>query len=77
MCSELHWKLDITSLQRQTIPHGQTFLYGWYGLRQCERVIGILWSGARIMNWGFYGIYLKIWSEPSILEVNIIYCNDL
>ena len=56
---------------------GRTFLYVWYGLKQCDPVVGILWRGSQLINWWFSVVYLKIWSEPSILDLNILYCNDL
>ena len=48
-----------------------------FGLQQREYFIIILCNNARLVNWGFYGVFLKIWSEPSVLEVNIIWCTAL
>ena len=42
-----------------------------------EGVINILWGGARIVTWSFSQILFKIWSKPSVLEVNILCCNAL
>ena len=30
------------------------------------------WCDSWNMSWSFYGIFINIWSEPSILEVNIL-----
>ena len=40
----------------------------------CENFIIILWSDNQILAWVFTGIFLKIWSEPTFLEVNILWC---
>ena len=56
---------------------GRTFLYVRFRLRQCELIIIILWCDALLVTWGFSVIFLNIWSEPSINDVNIIRRNDL
>ena len=56
---------------------GQSLLYVRFVLRQSDIFIGILWRDARLSTWGFSKILLKIWSEPSILGVNIIRCTAL
>ena len=53
---------------------GRNFLCVHYILRRREHVIIILWDNAQLVTWGFYGILLNIWNEPSVLEVNIIWC---
>ena len=48
----------------------RTFLYVRFGLR----FIAIFWRDAHLMPWSLSGIFLKIWSEAIILELNIIRC---
>ena len=55
----------------------RTFLYLLYWLLQCDIISIIFCCDYRHISWSFAGNFLKIWSEPSILDVNIIYCNDL
>ena len=56
---------------------GRTFLYIRYVLKKCEHVNIILWVKARHVDWIYVGFSLKIWSELSVLEVNILCCTSL
>ena len=53
------------------------FLYVRYRLQRNDHVINILWVDSQIVAWGFAAIFIMICSEPSVLEVNIIWCNAL
>ena len=70
----------LNSLGRCTFYHfrdrrslaGRHFLYVHFLLWRRKLFIIILWSDAWLVNWGFPGIFLKIWSEPIILEIIIL-----
>ena len=71
---EITQKLDVHALQRQDLLSDQTFLYLLYVMQQSDNVSTILWGGAHLVTCGLSGIFLKIWSEPSVFEVNILWC---
>ena len=52
---------------------GQTFLYTQFGLR----LIFFLCINESLVSCSFSGIFPKIWSKPSIIEVYIIRCTAL
>ena len=49
-------------------------LYLLYRLQWCDNISIIFWCNSRQVSESFSGVFLKIWSEPSILEVNILLC---
>ena len=75
--SKLRWKLEVFSMQIYNLPCCQEFLV------HAVRIV-TLWEfdcysldqlSACVLE--FSRIFLKIWSEPSILEVNILCLNAL
>ena len=77
ICFKLPRKMDVHSLQRQTLPHCLDFLARsvWTVLTWAFYYYFLEWKWACDLD--FFGISLKIWSEQSILEVNIIRCKPM
>ena len=77
ICFKLPRKMDVHSLQRQTLLHCLDFLARsvWTVLTWAFYYYFLEWKWACDLD--FFGISLKIWSEQSILEVNIIRCKPM
>ena len=53
------------------------FLYVRYRLQRNDHVIIILWVDAQLVAWDVAGIFIMMCSEPSVLDVNIIWYTTL
>ena len=77
ICFKLPWKLDVGSLQRLTLPRWTDFHVLVVRTATMRSNFCIFWCDCWHVSWIFYGVFLDIWSEPSILEVNILWCTTL
>ena len=77
MCFKLPQNLDISRFRERHSLAGRTFLYVWFGMRQHESFIIIVWREACLLAWDFSWVFLKIWIESSLLEVDILLCTSL
>ena len=74
---KLPWRMEFYVMQRRKLPHWPDLHVSTGWTETTWACCCILWSNTWIVSWSFTGILLKIWSEPSILEVNIIWCTSL
>ena len=77
MCFELPVKLEIQSLQIQTLPCWPDFLVRTLHTVATWLWYYFLWINTRLVTCCFTGILLKIFNEPSFLEINILWCTPL
>ena len=77
MCFKIPQELDVRTIQRQALPLWQEYRVHAVSTATTWECYYYYLGWLLACDLGFYGILLNIWSESSVLEVNILWCTAL